>query len=269
MEAFIKIKDDEIHYTYEPNPNNLPIVLFVHGYNDSSKTITPLTVIKNRNYVVYAIDLPGCGLSSALHKPITLEYYCLVLEEFIKQVFGDKHINLLSHSMGSIPCLYAYKTDQIDNFIMLTPLNYSLVHDANDLNKNIRQWLLPKSYEEAYDGVIHLVYEPNEVFKAHATFLANKLFVRKDIIKENFNYLVNNEILNNTFLDKHIKPLFIESKPFTLVYAQNDNYVTTKQINHIKPDLPQVNFVELERCGHAAIFQKSHEINNLINKLIK
>nr|WP_307917159.1 hypothetical protein [Mycoplasmopsis bovis] len=31
-----------------------------------SKTIQPLISIKNRNYAIYALDLPGCGESSSI-----------------------------------------------------------------------------------------------------------------------------------------------------------------------------------------------------------
>nr|WP_307940527.1 hypothetical protein [Mycoplasmopsis bovis] len=64
MNSTVLIKNEKIHYIFEDTSNDIPVLLFVHGFKDRSKTIQPLISIKNRNYAIYALDLPGCGESS-------------------------------------------------------------------------------------------------------------------------------------------------------------------------------------------------------------
>ncbi len=53
------------------------------GFKDRSKTIQPLISIKNRNYAIYALDLPGCGESSSILGEYSIEFYAEVVREFI------------------------------------------------------------------------------------------------------------------------------------------------------------------------------------------
>lgn len=268
MENTIKILDEEIHYIYEENPNSLPIVLFVHGYNDNCKTIQPLKLLANRNYVIYALDLPGCGLSSC-NKEISLVYYGQILNEFIKKVFKGKRINLMSHSMGSVPCLFNYKIDLIDKFIMIAPLNFSLVGTDIERYNRLLKWLLPNTLEDCYDSLINLVHNPSEAYLRNAKFIANRLFLKISETHKKFNNLIKDEILNSNFLQSKIKKLFVKSNPFYLISANKDQYVSPSQIDDVVKESKVIQSFQLNDCGHAVFYQKATEINNLINELIK
>ncbi len=66
-----------------------------------SKTIQPLISIKNRNYAIYALDLPGCGESSSILGEYSIEFYAEVVREFITKVLPNKKVILMGHSMGA------------------------------------------------------------------------------------------------------------------------------------------------------------------------
>ncbi|MGV2392613.1 UNVERIFIED_CONTAM: alpha/beta fold hydrolase [Campylobacter lari] len=138
MEKYLNIYNENIYFTIEDDNENKPIIFFVHGYADSSKTLYSLLKITNRNYKLAALDLPGCGKSTN-NNNITIEYYCKIVQKVIEKEFLGKEIYLLSHSMGSIPCLVNLKMNNIKHLIMLCPLNYNLVQFENDFNKNIEK----------------------------------------------------------------------------------------------------------------------------------
>ncbi|WP_051590826.1 alpha/beta fold hydrolase [Mycoplasmopsis felifaucium] len=267
MYSNIKIMDENIHYFYEDNPNNLPVVLFIHGYNDSCKTVMPLIFQKNRKYVIYGLDLPGCGLSTN-NKPITLEYYNNILKEFIHRLFGDKSIILLTHSMGSVLGLNNYSLNNVTNLIMLAPLNYALVDNVQQ-KEQLHKWLLPNDSNDILDSYLNLVYKPTETFKDRYKLISKDLEIK---ISENHNkyaFLVNNQILNINYLTESIKLIFNQSKQYYIVYTENDKYVLPSQINKIQSEFPRNQYIELKNCGHAILYQKAYEINELINSLIK
>ncbi|WP_338822630.1 alpha/beta fold hydrolase [Mycoplasmopsis felifaucium] len=267
MYSNIKIMDENIHYFYEDNPNSLPIVLFIHGYNDSCKTVMPLLLQKNRKYIIYALDLPGCGLSTN-NNLITLEYYSNITKEFIYRLLENKNIILLTHSMGSVPGLNNYNLDNITNLIMLAPLNYALADNIQQ-KEQLHKWLLPNNSNDILDSYLNLVYNPTETFKNRYNLISKELEVRINENHNKFAFLVNNQILNIKYLSESIKRIFNHSKHYCIVYAENDKYVLPSQIEKIQSEFPKNQYIKLKNCGHAVLYQKAYEINELINSLIK
>ncbi|WP_029513840.1 alpha/beta fold hydrolase [Mycoplasmopsis primatum] len=268
MHKTIQINSEIIHYSFEDNPHNKPIFLFVHGFNDKGKTISPVLNLKNRDYVLYTIDLPGCGNSTDNHIPITLEYYGQILSEFIDKIFGKQSINLIAHSMGGVICLMNLHKSNIKQLILVSPFNY---YSAS--NKDIQKakgWMLAQTPEEIYDSYINLMYEPSEIYKRAIKTMIPKILAEKDKTYQKYNYLVSEQFLNQKYLDDVVKPLYLKAnKPITIIYSDEDKYVTNFEITNLLKDNPRFKSYKLNECGHAFFHQKPAEINEIINDSIK
>ncbi|MBZ4203590.1 alpha/beta hydrolase [Mycoplasma tauri] len=267
MSKKINIFNETIHYFEEENTDNKPIVLFVHGFGDKSRTILPIKAIKKRNYVICALDMPGCGFSTSNHRPLTLEYYASVLREFILKVFHNKKINLLSHSLGSFACLKNLNMENVNNYIMLTPFNYNTGQLENgDLNINL---LLPKNESQAKKSFLSLFYKPNKsILKSIDKVIESHMLKSKDNI-EKFSYMIENQILNKKYLEDVVKPLYLNAvKPFHLVFTKEDKFVTEWEMKILLKDMPNIPYSIIKECGHAVFAQKPEEINEIIINII-
>lgn len=93
---FIKLENLQIHY--KVSGDGEPIIL-LHGWGQSINYFSTLIEYLSQKFTVYALDLPGFGLSTTPEKVWgSAEYACLV-ELFIKELQIHNPI-LLGHSLG-------------------------------------------------------------------------------------------------------------------------------------------------------------------------
>ncbi|WP_027120520.1 alpha/beta fold hydrolase [Mycoplasmopsis lipofaciens] len=264
----IKIFNETISYLSEDIDINKPILLFVHGFSDEAARVISLYRLE-RNYNLFALDLPGCGKSSNHIKEPTLEYYSQIVSEFIKKMFGNKFIYLLSHSMGSVPSLFAGLNNNINKIIMCAPLNYYLIDDKKHYLE-LLNWLLPNNSEEFYESQLNLLSDYDNAKFLEKSVKDNILKIDNEVLnlrKRKFNKIVTQQILNQEYVNKKIKPLFDKNNCFTIVFAKQDKYVLEKEIQKIIKE-QNCDFVEINECGHAMFYKKYKEINNIINNII-
>ena len=117
MIEYIKIDDINIgYYTNETNSKNTIILL--HGWGQNFNCFKNLINVLEENYKIYAIDLPGFGLSEEPKTNYTIYDYENIFTKFIK----EKKINdfdLIAHSFGGrIALIYASKNDNIKHLIL-------------------------------------------------------------------------------------------------------------------------------------------------------
>src|SRR5712691_12469976 len=70
-----------IHY-YCAGRRGTPIIL-VHGLGNSAKIWTPLIWLLSREYMVYALDLPGFGKTPLAPEGMTIRTHVLYLQRFL------------------------------------------------------------------------------------------------------------------------------------------------------------------------------------------
>jgi len=96
---FIKLNDKTIHYTVQGSG---PALMLVHGFGGSTLAWNKLIGYLTPNYTVYALDLPGFGLSD---KPVDTSYALPLQADIvcalIKKI-GIEQIVLIGHSMGGV-----------------------------------------------------------------------------------------------------------------------------------------------------------------------
>ena len=73
-------------------------MVFLHGWGGSWQSWAPIVERLKKNFTVYALDLPGFGLS-ALPKPFSLDDYVAELVKFFEKQKIKKPV-LIGHSFG-------------------------------------------------------------------------------------------------------------------------------------------------------------------------
>lgn len=100
-----------------------PVMVLVHGIASSHLNwmgVGPELARRNR---VYAVDLPGYGLSPRAPEPATVQTSQLYLDRFIDTVSGGRPVILFGHSMGGLVSILeaAAQPRKISTLILMAP----------------------------------------------------------------------------------------------------------------------------------------------------
>ena len=90
------INDYNINYI---DSGSGPAVLLLHGWGSNLKSFTSLINLLKAKYRVLALDYPGFGESDILKKSFTIDDYCDIVVEFLKNL-EVKSVILVGHSYG-------------------------------------------------------------------------------------------------------------------------------------------------------------------------
>lgn len=74
-------------------------IIFLHGWGANINSFMPVINEVSKKYNVYAIDLPGFGLSDEPSKDYMVEDYSKIVLEFINKLKLD-NVVLIGHSFG-------------------------------------------------------------------------------------------------------------------------------------------------------------------------
>ncbi|PZV97713.1 alpha/beta hydrolase [Metamycoplasma auris] len=263
----ITLNNETISYLADDQIKDL-VVLFIHGFGDSSKRVLSLFNINNRNYSLVAIDLPGCGLSSN-NNDISIEYYCEIVSQFISQILPNKKIYLLSHSLGILPALYNSKIhSNIKHIFGITPL---LPLDLDDSEiKEIKGYLLPNDSNEFYISQLQLFSDSENdwILKDETKQIILKTsleFLQKR--KKMFSYIVN-QIFNSNIVKEMFDSFYATNDNLSIVISANDKFINYKKaLNVIKHY--HIEYTELNSYGHAMFYNGTKDINKIIEEYIK
>lgn len=110
MENKIKINDVVLNYFDNQNQQK-PVVIMLHGWGQNYQCFLPLIEKLNKNYHIFALDLPGFGKSEEPNFPYTIYDYANCVLAFIKEL-EIKEYNLVSHSFGGRISIILANQDQ-------------------------------------------------------------------------------------------------------------------------------------------------------------
>ena len=104
-----------------------PSVLLLHGWeSNSNRWRNLISVLKEKEYDIHAIDAPAHGLSSGEYH--FLPNYAAAFHQILKK-YEIKH--LVGHSMGGMACMYEFyhhEHNSVQNIITMgSPCDFSLV----------------------------------------------------------------------------------------------------------------------------------------------
>ena len=131
----------DIHYS--KSGKGTPLLL-VHELAPSSSSYEWSRVIPAlaRKHTVYAIDLPGCGLSEKLDITYTNLFYVQLLNDFVKNVIGDATTVIatgLSASFAVLAC--NYEPEQYRKVILVNPSSLTELSRTPSTRSKIRRSL--------------------------------------------------------------------------------------------------------------------------------
>jgi pimeloyl-ACP methyl ester carboxylesterase len=244
-------------------------VLLIHGFGGFLESWKHNITDLSKNYSVYAVDLPGHGLSSALLDNYTLKKGVSFVVDFI-EAMRINPVSLIGHSAGGLICasIAADYPEMVEKLVLV---------DTAGINKNI-----PSAFRIATIPVLRQI-----VFKLSSrTFIkygTRRVFFDPQIIDQDWVDLSYKYFqmpkLKHTLLDilrfnagiNGLKSeVILTSKlkliqsPTLIIHGDHDHIIPLDHIPEACRFIPRVRCEIFDRCGHCPQIENVVRFNWLV-----
>ena len=268
-EEFIIIDGIKIRYLVSGHG---PPILLVHGLGEFLEIWTSNITGLSQGFTVYAMDLPGHGLSEKTDEDYTFGFSVNFVAKFIKAV-GLGKVNLIGHSLGGAICLGFTMNfpDKVDNLILTSsggftneiPLSYRLVKLPILANILLGPTFLINRATIGV-GVKRQFYNPDtapedwfEIVSRHLKMPGRKATIR-NIVKSNTNI----PGIESSITNSNLFPLV--EQPTLIVHGKQDKLIHVENTRSTKNLIPHASLKVLDECGHHPQIEKAEEFNGLV-----
>lgn len=253
-----------------------PIVL-VHGFGgffmDWPRVMAPLS----RHTRVYALDLPGWGFSDSNPHANTMEDDAWVVGEFIRRLNLKRAIVCgISYGAGVAWAAAAMKIPDIERVVLLNPMpTFPLKYMRSPLYRGI--FLLNASWASAYWGHRYL-QKPQYKLICKESLLNFRLI---DSFYLDLAYLVIKQPKLSHVMHAHARGarevdwrdwearLRDVEVPVSILQGRQDRIFTIESARRLHRLIPTSELIEVERCGHAMVFDQHKRISDFLLDCLK
>jgi pimeloyl-ACP methyl ester carboxylesterase len=257
---------------------NKPVVILVHGLGEAaSKDWLKVIPALEKHYHVYALDLPGFGLSKGVYFKYSPKQYSAVLNWFVEQYAFIKRDRadkptIVGHSMGGAVSLYFAATypQQLKKLVLADAAGIlertSFVKHMSELGIDGTQYsptwrrltAKARNFSEAVVEYSGSLYDPTTLIKDNET-------VRSLVLSQNGNANAALALMETDFS----KLDFSTVAPTHLIWGENDPVApprTGKVLQHI---LPSVELHTIKGAGHVPMNSHPDQFNDLLLRAIE
>lgn len=202
------------YYGMYGTPNKRASIICIHGILSDSRLFNNFaSTLLNEGFDIYAIDLPGYGLSK--EKNMDFEYIIKSIHDFITNI-NDKPF-LLGFSLGTIYTIhYASRYNDIKGLVLASPLFHPIKSD------------LPE-----YANIICKLYQDNPEGKMN-------LLEWIGLDDDKYNYILNDQLCNKEYSLAYLMDILSKATdaqilekivcPVLILYGKYDMFTNIKQV---------------------------------------
>ena len=252
----INIDGLDINYEIFGEGNNQEIIL-LHGWGASIKAFEPVYKKLKSKYKVFAIDMPGFGLSSEPPKDFFVSDYAKVIFKII-QMLNITNPTLVGHSFGGRVIM------KLVGELGYIPKNIILIDSAGIKPKrNVSYYLKVYSYKFTKKMLkIFFSKEKADVIIADMRKKrgSSDYNSASDTMKSVFVNVVNEDL---KYTLKNIKV------PTLLIWGENDKDTPLKDAKIIEKNIEDCGLVILKDAGHYSYLDKLYEFLIIVDNFLK
>jgi len=249
-----------------------PVLLLFHGFAEFLETWFFNIDSLSQYYTVYAIDLPGHGLSQEPRVSYTLDFGTKFALSFMKAL-KIKRSTLIGHSVCGSLCLnLAIKfPDKVDRLILVgsTGLNKKEASFLYRLVTLLGKFIIEPTKADVLAGVKKAFYNPEVATEE----LVNKAY-QYLIMSKTKDALLN--IVRSNVDGKNIKPevilderLRLVSSPTLIIHGAQDRVIPVEYAYDACNLIPKARLKVLAECGHCPHIEKASEFNQAATAFLK
>jgi pimeloyl-ACP methyl ester carboxylesterase len=264
---YVEVDGSRIRYWVEGEG---PAVVLVHGLACSAEfwqyNVAPLSV----EHRVYALDLPGFGLSDKTLRDFSLQYAASFLRAFM-DALGIERATLAGNSMGGVLCaqFVVQFPERTEGLILVGSAGF-----GRELNPFLRLWSLPvvgdlvfRVYQMAFPALRTWVFcDSGSIHREWLEGAARMLRmpgVRENTLKTARTGLDLRGQRVELFQDLH-RELRRVTVPTLIVWGDHDAAVPVSHAYAAQKLIPNSEVRILKRCGHTPQVERPEEFNEVV-----
>ena len=246
------IQDLLINYYFTAVKKPVETLIFLHGWRSNStlwfKTFPELY---KDNYQIYAVDLPGFGLSQTPSKPLYLEDYMISIVEFMKKLEIESPI-IIGHSHGGrVGIKLASMHPELLNKLVLV--------DSGGVRRESADLQLKKAMAKLVKPLFKLPFMKNLREKVYTAMGAEDYVATPELTKTFVN-----------IIKEDLVPLLPTIKAQTLlIWGKEDTATPLEDAEVMKEKIPFSTLEIIDNAGHYSFFDKPDEFAKLLIKFIR
>ena len=249
-----------------------PAIILVHGLGEFLESWLSNITTLSEYFTVYAIDLPGHGLSEESTNNHTINSNAKFIINFMSTM-GISHASLVGHSMGGPICI-SLAVDfpgEVDNLVLVDSGGFH-----NKVSINYRLATIP------FLGKI-LLGSPLLINKATIRFGMGRQFhnpgavpvewidaANKHLKRPNRNEMILNIIKNYTGIgsirskESIIDKLAQVKQPTLIIHGMQDRVIAVEHTYSACKLIPHARLEIFDQCGHNPQIEKAPEFNETV-----
>lgn len=266
-EKYITVGGMKIRYTVKGADSPL---LLLHGYGGFLETwdlnIRPLS----EHYQVYAMDLPGHGLSDKPEVAYDISFFTRFVTDFM-EALGVEHASLIGHSMGGLISLSVALNFpwRVDKLVLET--SGGLSHDVALLHKVCSIPALGSTDAKELGIEAALGQRMKREFY-------NPGFVAKEMVDMSYRFMQTPEakrvmlsMLHHAVTPNGLRPemvmldrLHLVKSPTLLIHGAQDEIHPFELSQNAFSLIPDARLKVIDQCGHCPHIEKAAEFNEAV-----
>lgn len=251
---FIKIKELNIHYKVFNKNDSKNNVIILHGWGKDITHYEKICLHLEEKFKVFAIDLPGFGLSSLPFAPWGTKDYAELIADFVRDVQIDSPI-LIGHSFGGKIVIYlsANKLCDVQKVVLI-----------GSAGIKARKNLIKCCKIYVYKLIKNIATLPvlNEIFGKRIEMYKRK-FGSQDY--RNASGIMRNILVNSVNEDfRNLLPLI--DVPSLLIWGDKDKETPLINGQMMHKLIPCSRFVILKNAGHSPYLDDFENFTSQIDK---
>jgi len=267
----INIKGINIRYTVRGS--GAPVLL-LHGIGEFLEiwwsNIEPLS----EHFTVYAMDLPGHGLSD---KP-AINYTLPFINEFLSDFMGEmgiEHAHFIGHSLGGIIALSMATNlpEKVDKLVLVdcgglareTPFMYRLA--AIPL---VGELLVKPTVKSSMRRRIEGAFYNPDVVTEEMVEKSYEFMKMPEVKRAMLKIMRNNVGLRGLYPESIMTDkLHLVKAPTLLIHGEQDTLIPLAHARNAAKLIPNARLEVLKECGHVPHIEKTTEFNKIVIEFLK
>ena len=251
----IVVKGIKTNYIKKGSGEN---VVLLHGWGSSMAVFSQTAELLAENHTVYALDMPGCGLTEEPSVPLDAAGYVDFVLEFVRKM-GIKKASFIGHSNGGRVIIKMASSDvlpiEIDKLVLI---------DSAGIKRKKNVWQKIKVMYFKLGKAILSTAAVKKLFPSALDSLKNK-HGSKDyrnaspMMKECMVRLINEDLTDSL---KNIK------YPTLLIWGDRDTATPLSDGQKMEKLIPDAGLVVLKNTGHFSFLEQSFVYLNVISSFM-
>ncbi len=247
---FIEI--DQLKIAYNVVGTGKPVVL-LHGWGCEANIFNSVLDTLSSTHQVFALDLPGFGLSENPPTAWDASDYAKLISSFLDKLNISK-VNLIGHSYGGrISIVLAAETPEKVNKLIL-------VDSAG---------IIPRRYIKYY---IRICIAKIGRLMRHCGTLGNRIADRIAYQVGSKDYQEAGAMRATLVksVNQNLRPLLPKIQASTLlIWGENDTDTPVSDGRIMEAEIPQAELVILDNAGHYSFLDQTHQFCQIVSKFLE